>query len=149
MIALTESKTRMPDRCACRRRYNKALLARDVALILGQSKDRFLTCRKRGRIDDTKEEKETDVNIALEIVGDGYEDAYDRAIVLSANTDLGPAIDRARARFPKKEISVFAPPCRRSRARGLKPAYELKPGRVYKCLLPEIVEDRSAGKPPN
>lgn len=56
------------------------------------------------------EEKETDVNIALQIVLDAEDDLYDRMILVSADTDLVPAIKKIQERHPDKEITVYAPP---------------------------------------
>lgn len=127
--------TWMPDRYYRHRQYTKALQAHGVELVLGQFKDKFLKCRHCGRQYQTKEEKETDVNIAISLVTDAALDRYDRAILISADSDMAPAIDSVRHQFPRKQVFVVAPPGRRSRARGLNPTYELKPGRIANHLL--------------
>lgn len=129
--------TWIPDAYKRHRDYTKALQEEGVELVLGQFKDKFLTCRKCGRQYTTKEEKETDVNIALRLVTDAILDRYDRAILITADTDLAAAVDSARHHCPNKEIFVAAPPKRMRRARGLQPNYEITPGRIANHLLQE------------
>ena len=88
--------TWIPDAYKRHREYTKALQQEGVSLVLGQFKDKFVTCKKCGRRYTTKEEKETDVNIALRLVTDGILDRYDRAILITADTDLRTAIDTAK-----------------------------------------------------
>ena len=134
--------TWLPDGYKRHRTYAKALQEVGVNLVLGQFKDKFLKCRKCGRRYTTKEEeKETDVNIALRLVTDGMLDKYDRAILLTADTDLSVAVDTAHKLSPSKDVFVVAPPGRMRRARGLKPSYELKPGRIAQHLLKEKFYD--------
>jgi len=108
-----------------------------VEITLGKFKDKFLVCKKCGRRYTTKEEKETDVNIALRLVTDGLLDRYEHAILITADTDLAPAIDAIKHHRPEKDILVAAPPGRLSRARGLNPKYEIKPGRIANHQLKE------------
>jgi len=56
------------------------------------------------------EEKESDVNLALQVVSDAYEDKYDRAYIISADSDMIPAIRVVKAKFPDKEICAVFPP---------------------------------------
>ena len=57
----------------------------------------------------TFEEKQTDVNIALQLLQLAILDQYDRAIILSGDTDLIPAIKAVRLTFPHKQIGVILP----------------------------------------
>ncbi len=52
----------------------------------------------------TKEEKKTDVNLAVRIVEDAYENRFDRAYIISCDTDIVPAINLVKQRFPEKEL---------------------------------------------
>jgi uncharacterized LabA/DUF88 family protein len=60
------------------------------------------------------EEKMTDVNIAVELLSDAFDNAFDTAIVISADSDLAPPISLIRSRSPEKRIIVVCPPDRRS-----------------------------------
>ena len=66
-----------------------------------------------------------------------YEDKFDRAVLITADSDLAPALNIISAAFPKKQLFVVAPPGRFNHARSLKTKIEITPGRLAKCLLPE------------
>jgi hypothetical protein len=52
----------------------------------------------------------TDVNIAVELLGDAYQDKFDTALLISADSDLTTPIEKVHLLFPKKRvISVFPP----------------------------------------
>lgn len=137
----TAYATWMPDKMLRHRMYTKALMEQGVDIVFGKFKDKFLTCRKCGRTYQTKEEKETDVNIAMALVTDAFQDKYDRAILITADSDLRPPVDIVRKHFPNKEVFVASPPGRYRQARGLQPKYEIKPGRIANSLLPKEVKD--------
>ena len=67
------------------------------------------------------------MHIAARIVVDACENRYDRAVLISADSDLVPALDIVKARFPEKQLFVATPPKRFAHARGLKPAIEITP----------------------
>jgi uncharacterized LabA/DUF88 family protein len=52
------------------------------------------------------------VHIAARIVFDACEDRYDRAVLITADSDLVPALDIVKARCPSKQLCVAAPPKR-------------------------------------
>ena len=62
----------------------------------------------------TYEEKMTDVNIAVQLLVDAQDDAFDTAIVISGDSDLTPLIETVLQRFPNKRVVVAFPPNRRS-----------------------------------
>jgi len=72
-------------------------------------------CRKCGTVWQIPEEKKTDVNIATKLLGDAYEDRFDVAILVSADSDLVPPIEMIRAPRPGKRIVVAFPPKRSSK----------------------------------
>ena len=141
----TASPTWLPDQLVKFRVHMKALNHVGVNIIYGLFKDKFLQCPKCGRRYSTKEEKETDINIGLRLVTDGMRDLYDRAILISADTDLKAALETAQHLCEDKEIFVAAPQGRRNRARDLQPRYEIKPGRIANHLLDAEFKD-SDGK---
>ena len=55
------------------------------------------------------EEKRTDVNIAVFMVDDAYQDACDQLIIFSGDSDLVPAVNMIRTRHPQKKIIVYVP----------------------------------------
>lgn len=96
--------------------YLKALATTPaVNVILGKFKDKTVTCRVVGcahiAIKKFKmpEEKRTDVNIAISMLDDAYQDLCDHLIVISGDSDLVPAVNMVRYRFPAKMITVYVP----------------------------------------
>jgi uncharacterized LabA/DUF88 family protein len=59
---------------------------------------------------ETYEEKKTDVNLALEIALDAYEDLYDKVILISGDNDISPSIEAIKKKFPNKYFLVVSPP---------------------------------------
>ena len=126
--------------------YVKALEHSGVKCIMGHFKSKQRTCRSCGAVWTQHEEKETDVHIAARIVVDACEDRYDRAVLITADSDLVPALEIVKARFPKKQLFVAAPPKRFGHARGLKPGMELTAGRLAKCSLQDTATDAATGR---
>ena len=60
------------------------------------------------------EEKMTDVNIAVQLLADAFEDRFDTAIIVSGDSDLTTPIQQVRQRFPNKRLIVAFPPNRHS-----------------------------------
>lgn len=57
----------------------------------------------------TYEEKGTDVNIAISMLNDAYQSKCERIILVSADSDLAPALNLVKNNFPKIEIIVYIP----------------------------------------
>ncbi len=126
-----------PASLARHQEYVKALQHVGVSCVIGHFKQKDRTCRKCGTTWIAHEEKETDVAIAVQLMADAFTDQFDRALVISADSDLSPALRTIRAHHPRKSIDVIAPPKRFGAARDLKPKLEVTQGRIAKCLLPE------------
>lgn len=94
------------------RAYIAALKATGVECVLGRFKDQHRTCRKCGNAWKHPEEKETDVNIAVRMVADGFQDLFDVCYLISADTDLIPPLRLIRATLPTKTIVAVSPPGR-------------------------------------
>jgi hypothetical protein len=56
-----------------------------------------------------QEEKRTDVAIGVAILDDAYQDACDRFVIFSGDSDLVPALNTVKQRFPAKELVVYIP----------------------------------------
>lgn len=98
-----------PDAFSRHQAFVHALEASGVEAILGRFKEKDRICRKCGSAWKDHEEKQTDVSIALHLLRDAYEDKYDRALLVSGDSDLAPAVRMVKQRFPHKEIRVVAP----------------------------------------
>lgn len=72
-------------------------------------------CRRCGASWVSPEEKMTDVNIAVQLMCDADDDAFDVALLISADSDLAPPVEAIRHRFPQKQVIAIAPPERQSK----------------------------------
>lgn len=77
------------------------------------------------------------------------DDVFDRAVIISADSDYVPVIEKVRRRFAQKEMFLAIPPKRYGRARDLinvsTGCVAITAGCLAKCLLPEIVCDTATG----
>jgi uncharacterized LabA/DUF88 family protein len=87
-----------------------------IDVTLGRFQEKQPSCRACGATWRTYEEKETDVSIAVALVEDAVNDLYDVAILISADSDLCPAIRAVRRLAPNKRIIAVFPPGRRADA---------------------------------
>lgn len=132
--------TWMPDRYARHRDYVAALTSCGVEANMASFKKKPRKCFSCGTTWTGHEEKETDVCIAVTMVADALTGEADRLILISADTDLAPPIRTIAQLAPHCEVFVATPPKRFKNCQSLKPALELTPGRLAKCLLPEQVQ---------
>lgn len=139
-----------PGAYRAHRTYVKALEACGVTPVLGQFKEKSRECFSCGARWQTHEEKETDVNIGLYMLDGAYRDEYDRALLVSADSDLAPPVRMVKSRFPEKSIRVLTPIGRHhsmglvNAAGGLKQAKKIQEIHLEHCLLPAQISD-SAG----
>jgi uncharacterized LabA/DUF88 family protein len=87
----------------------------DFQIFYGKYQKISRKCRRCQFEDEVPNEKMTDVNIAVELLADAFEDNYDTAILLSADSDLVPPITRIKTLFPSKKIVIAFPPDRYSK----------------------------------
>ena len=85
-----------------------------VEAIYGHYLSKPKQCRTCGAQWQQAEEKMTDVNIAVRLLADAMDDAFDTAMIISADSDLVPPVEAVRARFPAKRIIIASPPARHS-----------------------------------
>ncbi len=56
-----------------------------------------------------------DVNIAVELLNDAADDAFDTALIVSADSDLTAPVEAVRQRYPRKRVVIACPPDRQSK----------------------------------
>ena len=88
------------------------------------------------------EEKGSDVNLASYLLLDGFEDAYEMAVVVSNDSDLQLPIKMVRTTL-KKQVGVFDPSGRRSfELHGAASWYRpLRRGPLSASLFPDTLSD--------
>ncbi len=113
----------------------------DFSITYGHYLSETITCRSCGHTYTTYHEKMTDVNIALALITDAFDDAFDTAFLISADSDLvGPA-QRVKERFSSKRIIVIFPPKRHSvaLAKVSDACLHLYPSILAKSMFPDQV----------
>ncbi len=104
-----------PDKRARQSTFIEALeTLPNLSIYYGKFQVNPATCLCCGATTGVPNEKQTDVNIAVEMLCDGFGDHYDTAILLSADSDLTAPIRAIRQTFPAKRVVVAFPPGRYS-----------------------------------
>jgi len=89
--------------------FVRALENTGVKVILGKFKEKDRYCTSCKSYSKGHEEKQTDVNIAIHLIREAYEGSFDKAILITNDTDLIPAIRMVKNKFPKKRIGILFP----------------------------------------
>lgn len=94
--------------------YIKALESTGVKVIFGKFKKIEKECTKQDVLGCDKHyktfaEKQTDVNIAMQVFEDAFKDNFDTAIIVSGDSDLVPPIKKIKENFPNKRVGVLSP----------------------------------------
>jgi uncharacterized LabA/DUF88 family protein len=111
----TARVSRPPDKVKRQGTYLEALgTLTDFSIYYGHYLDETITCRNCGHTYQAHHEKMTDVNIAVQMLTDAFQNRFDVALLVSADGDLAGVIETVQTLFaPKRVVSVF-PPARRS-----------------------------------
>ena len=113
----------------------------NLPLFFGRYQMNPFTCRACSYTQQIPSEKMTDVNIAVELMTDAFQDRFDTAILISADSDLvGPIVALHRL-FPVKRVIVAFPPERFSANLRNVASAHLQIGRavIANSQLPETV----------
>lgn len=113
----------------------------DVEVLEGKWFEKPVTCRACKTQLSIPTEKMTDVQIASEMIADAVLDAFDVAILVSADSDLVPAIKKVKLLQPGKSVRALYPPNRgcieitnhASEIRKLRLSY------LERCRLPDQI----------
>lgn len=90
-------------------RYIKALESVGVIPVLGKFKKIQRHCTICHQKYPAHEEKQTDVNIAIQLLKSAFLDSFDIAYIVSGDSDLIPSIQSVKAQFPDKKIYLVVP----------------------------------------
>ena len=81
-----------------------------VRLIYGLFQPRTVTCRADCKLKyDVQEEKKTDVNMAVEMIGDAIAGVCEHMIIVTGDSDLQPAVEWIARNRPAIKLSVYIP----------------------------------------
>ena len=128
------------------REYVKAIQIQGVEPVLAQFYAKPRGCKKCGNQWIAHEEKNTDVNAAVSLLDGAYQNAYDKALLVTRDSDMKMAVSLVVERFPEKEIVLVAPPgLKHSKdlARNIprKNLKSIKEVHLRDCLMPETLEN--------
>jgi len=109
------STPRDPKKSNRQNRYLEALgTLASVDIFYGHYLEKTVNCFRCGAKWQLPEEKMTDVNIAVEMMVDAFQDRWDAALLISGDSDLTAPIMNIRHSFPTKRVVVAFPPDRHS-----------------------------------
>jgi uncharacterized LabA/DUF88 family protein len=98
------------------RKYITALELQSVKIIQGYFNKKQRRCRvedcayKGNRYFPDREEKQTDVNIALQLMEDAALDKYDKCFLMSGDNDFAPILKTVMKLYPRKQAGIVTPP---------------------------------------
>ena len=103
------STPRDPNKSDRQNAYLEALgTLADVDVFYGHYLEKTVTCFTCGAAWQLPEEKMTDVNIAVEMTVDAFQDRWDTALLVSGDSDLTAPIMNIRQSFPARRVVVAA-----------------------------------------
>jgi uncharacterized LabA/DUF88 family protein len=130
--------------------YLQALRAQNpgvLQIVEGRYQRKRMECHACGAVWTSYEEKETDVNIAVALTEIAASATVDTVLVVSADSDLCPAVRSAQRVNPGLTIIPAFPPHRRSgELRTLLPsAFVIGETKLRQSQLPPVVRDTATG----
>lgn len=120
-----------------------------VAPILGHFKKKPGYCKSCGSKWTAHEEKQSDVNLAAYLIHHFHMDQFDKALVVTSDSDLCPAIQLILDSRTDKEILVLIPPNRYKitrELRGTVTAQKIKQKHLKRNQLPGFIKNKITDK---
>lgn len=139
----------LSDASARHKQYVAALESVGVNVKLGQFKNKSRSCKQCKSNWIGHEEKESDVNFAVELLNRTWKNEFDRAIIVTADTDIVPVLQMIKKDHPCLELTAAIPEKRYGKAIALRDAchnsMRIKEDHLLKSLFAETIFD-GAGK---
>jgi len=101
--------TWMPDAYKRHRAYVSALESSGVTVVLGKFKEKRQFCKTCQNSYLSHEEKETDVNLALTMLFEAMQHSFDKAVVVTGDADLKPAVKMIKKYDPSLIVNSLLP----------------------------------------
>jgi len=89
--------------------FIRALESTGVEMVYGKFKDKDRRCPKCKQNYKSREEKQTDVSIALTLFRMAYEKKFDEAVLLTGDSDQLPTLKEVHKCFPGLKLGVLLP----------------------------------------
>ncbi len=127
-------------------RRHKAFLAacreNSIRCELGVFKKQRERCGECGQFYSRRQEKQSDVRLATQVLDDAYSGAFDSYILITRDSDHVPLVELVAARFPSKELLLVAPPNMNhleELQKHAKSKFSITRADLERCVLPEMV----------
>ena len=124
--------------------YIEALESQDIKVLLGKfkrvSRNCFSKCSHTNKTFTTFEEKETDVNIALKLLEFSVTDKFDKAVIISGDSDLIPPVLKIKQLTPNKKTLCIVPKKGHDLMTTCHSGTRLKKKHLEKSLFPKIIK---------
>ena len=98
-----------PEKTNRQKIFIKAQELKGVKIVYGEFRRKDRICRLCKKTYKTFEEKRTDVNIAIHLFKLAIQDKFDKAYIVSGDSDLIPSVEAVKASFPHKQVGVIIP----------------------------------------
>lgn len=92
--------------------YIDALESTGVKILYGNYQNSAEECKRCGHTWKTAKEKMTEVNIATNMIVDGFNDLYNMALLISGDSDLVPPVRATHTHIKQKRVCIAFPPKR-------------------------------------
>ena len=89
---------------------NKLLNENKFEVVRGKYLKKIIQCPNCNYAISRPEEKKTDVNVAIRMIGDCVEDKTDVIVLVSGDSDMLPPVEFIQQKYPHKKIRVYFPP---------------------------------------
>ncbi len=109
VVLFTAYATWKPQSHKRHKLYLSALRSRGVEIVKGKFYKKKRECHNCHRTYTTHEEKQTDVNIAVNLLSWAMTDKYDELVLGTTDSDLIPAIRIMNDLFPEKKVKLLFP----------------------------------------
>lgn len=126
------------------RNYTKALESVGAKIIEGQFKAKDAFCKNCRTNYLAREEKESDVNIAMHLIHDAHTGVFDQAFLVTNDSDLLGPVRLVADTLQNKKIKIISPPFRRHSKElwgAASARSKIQEQHLEKCLLPEVGYD--------
>jgi len=89
---------------------NKLLNGNKFEVVRGKYLKKILECPNCKFAISRPEEKKTDVNLSIRMIGDCVENKTDVIVLVSGDSDMLPPLEFIQQKYPRKKIRVYFPP---------------------------------------
>jgi len=131
-----------PDKVKRHKEFIKASENASVKIVYGEFKRKTRKCQLCKKEYLSFEEKQTDVNIALYLFKLAVQDKYDKAFLISGDSDLIPSIESVKNTFPNKSVNVIIPiGCRSESLKHTADGHmKMKEKHLHSSMFPDTIK---------